>query len=872
MGWLRDLMNYSAPPIPSFGQLAEACLGHTEWPADQDLQPRSLATLFSKLDRGQELDWLRDRPLVMRVVALAMNRPVGDVRAAVGEPELAPSGRILRLSDVRFARQLDLSREELPPGVPDETLYPPAWGPLFWRAPAGSGRSLVGAWLKARGLAEWVELRSDGDLARVPARGAVFVEVVDDFTLAPAHLDMLRMGSRPVCIAATRLGEGARELSSVSSPSVASVVRPLVDWVHERLDNSGEFEPAFAERWLETVALPSGAVRTLGDALGLCGVLDEIKPRSLSGRTLDEVAALFVKKRVERAAADTSWGPAVRSRAYDALGAAAARCLVEVDERLGEPRALESWARLLTEGMPEAVDGAWARVALRELGGAEVSHKELARLERKLPPLGYQLARTLELAELLRRPLSHVHPRDDRRVVLGPRWLVTLLEERAASHALDLAPSEWGLALLSDDSAPSVLAQLTERLLRGHFETAERLLDDFDARDVARAAALEGLVVAVGRAAALGAHLPDHFLSELVGAENDALTVLGDGVEPRLLASQRDEFIVGLTVATRSAPLALLDFDPHRTGQVGVRASAAGAAARVARSGSEVQASTLLALAREVFPPELRAQDDGGCVDVPPVLLLLDALGSGAPRARSPELAATLLSYPLEALLVTLERSGLLDGARVWSTLATLDTEALARALDGAARGRLGRALVGSCPSPLLARLLSKSAAPASLWSVLLPHQYEALLGSEGFRLPPAGAEGVPLEAARAALSARGSVCFEPAALARVLGRSPERMALTVAERLAKVTQEEARALLGACHGAIDRSLLDALPNIGTLLTWKADTRAELRRYLLALLAAKGDTLALAHARLDEMDRAERPRLRLGQQPGRPGA
>ncbi len=155
---------------------------------------------------------------------------------------------------------------------------------------------------------------------------------------------------------------------------------------------------------------------------------------------------------------------------------------------------------------------------------------------------------------------------------------------------------------------------------------------------------------------------------------------------------------------------------------------------------------------------------------------------------------------------------------------------------------------------------------------MLLPHQYEALLGSEGFRLPPAGAEGVPLEAARAALSARGSVCFEPAALARVLGRSPERMALTVAERLAKVTQEEARALLGACHGAIDRSLLDALPNIGTLLTWKADTRAELRRYLLALLAAKGDTLALAHARLDEMDRAERPRLRLGQQPGRPGA
>ena len=69
MGWLRDLMGAMAPPIDGYGELARRALAHPEWPADTQPQARSLAALFSKLDRGIEIEWLADRDAAQRASA-----------------------------------------------------------------------------------------------------------------------------------------------------------------------------------------------------------------------------------------------------------------------------------------------------------------------------------------------------------------------------------------------------------------------------------------------------------------------------------------------------------------------------------------------------------------------------------------------------------------------------------------------------------------------------------------------------------------------------------------------------------------------------------------------------------------------------------
>src|SRR5688572_6412723 len=201
VGWLRDLMQLSEPPMPSFGRLAETCLEHSDWPSELEIQRRSLATVFSKLDREIDLDWLRDRAGVQRVICQVLARPLADLRVALGEGPTLVHGRRLRLADVRFARELDLARETLPPGIPERALNPGAWGRAYWVAPPGAGKSLVGNWLGARSLAEVVLVREQADWDTLPTTGALFVEIISGGPPPPRH-PALHGRVWPVCIAA----------------------------------------------------------------------------------------------------------------------------------------------------------------------------------------------------------------------------------------------------------------------------------------------------------------------------------------------------------------------------------------------------------------------------------------------------------------------------------------------------------------------------------------------------------------------------------------------------------------------------------------------------------------------------------------------
>src|SRR5690606_35468954 len=118
MGWLRELMASASPPLDGYGELARRALAHPEWPADTQPQARSLAALFSKLDRGIELEWLADRDAAQRALALVLDCPVESVRKAVTPTVHGPAPALVRWADLPYARPLALRDEPLPPGLP----------------------------------------------------------------------------------------------------------------------------------------------------------------------------------------------------------------------------------------------------------------------------------------------------------------------------------------------------------------------------------------------------------------------------------------------------------------------------------------------------------------------------------------------------------------------------------------------------------------------------------------------------------------------------------------------------------------------------------------------------------------------------------
>jgi hypothetical protein len=158
-------MRAADPPLRSYDALARASLARPSWPDRVRPQPRSLAAVFSKLDRNLELDWLAEREEVQRVLADVCGCRIADLRAAVERPRMEPRGTVrrVRIQEVRQASALDLAEEDLCPGLPKVVLNPAAWGQLWWSAPTGSGRTLAGQWLAARGLATFVAARTWAD-------------------------------------------------------------------------------------------------------------------------------------------------------------------------------------------------------------------------------------------------------------------------------------------------------------------------------------------------------------------------------------------------------------------------------------------------------------------------------------------------------------------------------------------------------------------------------------------------------------------------------------------------------------------------------------------------------------------------------------
>ncbi len=526
MGWLRDLMISSDPPVPSFGRLADAALQHPAWPDETRPKPRSLAALFSKIDRGQDLEWLTDRPEVQRILAELMGRPVADLGQSLAPTRSALPDRIVRLRDVRYAREVDLVREPLLPGFPAELTEPPLWGALFWKAPSGAGRSLAGAWLRARGLASYVTVTRELDPAELPPRGPLFVEVTEESPgLRPGGDWFTRLGAatRPVCVAAPDLPHDPR-FRVVTSPPIDEVLPALADWVENHLSGEGHFDAERAEAWVRRVALPARAIGTLGDALGLLGLLDEVRPRTLHGQDLDEVVESFVRKRLTESSEQSTLGPWLKRHAYPALLGTMARLITESSRPWSAPRNTDEWLELIPPEHRQGVDLEWMQAAFSQSAPHRLRPSDVTAAARRLPPGGFRLLRAFEHARLLT-------PVGEERSVLGPHFLGRVLHARATDKVLDVSPFSWGEALLEPAHAPGVARALFERATRADWDAFYATVDLDDPHSPAHAAALEMAATTAGLAALCGSAPPDDLADDLFG-EMDRLSLRRDDEAP----------------------------------------------------------------------------------------------------------------------------------------------------------------------------------------------------------------------------------------------------------------------------------------------------------------------------------------------------
>ncbi len=501
MGWLRDLMQQAPTSMRSLGDLSRAALRSGDWPSDTRMQPRSLAALFSKLDRDQELDWLGDRPGAQVALAKALGAPLDDIRARVRRRQAGTAGQVLRLRSLPAARALSLLEEPLFPGIPPEVLEPASFNGLYWVAPSGAGRTLVGLWLEARGLARFVRAATwEEASAKLPAHGAVYVELeAPDDAPEPAPSSSLRL-----CIAAPLEPEAGAPFRVVRTPAPEFYLRDLVEWVGERLPQDERFEVARTLAWLASEPLARGVIDTPGGVLGLCGLADELGPRALT-EDLDKLARRFAQARFTASLdPETPHAAFFRKNGYGALVALIRRLLSEDAQPWDAPRSRETWLSLVPEELQREADLDWLKLTLGTGSGA-LRASDLERAARKLPPGAFRVIRCFEQAGFL-EPAFDGTAAD--RLKLGPRFLARTLLTEAIAALVEGSPIEWGTALLEGSAPREVEAAVLERARASSGASLEPLLETSEPHSLSYAAALELGFVSAGLSLLEGADLP----------------------------------------------------------------------------------------------------------------------------------------------------------------------------------------------------------------------------------------------------------------------------------------------------------------------------------------------------------------------------
>lgn len=877
VGWLRDLMKAARPPVRSFGELARQALAHPDWPKGSVPQPRSLAALFSKLDRDQELDWLADRQGVQQILAQALGRPVNDIAARVQlsvEP-LSPEGDRYRLDEVPYARPLSLLRESLCPGFPRDVSLPGSWHHIWWVAEPGSRRNLVATWLATRGLCHVHESAAKRPPYDLPTRSAVFVNVDapdDPILKTVAELDQ-------VCVAAPfePPRSNSAEWRLVRSPHPQTYLNELTLWVAARLPEESGFDAGRASVWLREHAIGREGFDSLEAVLGLCGALEEVGLDKAARGGLELLTESYFSERLSQSRSqDTALVAWLRRRGLKVLIDLVARLFVDGSGPWDAPRSFDDWLDLVPLEHQMSGDVEWMRLALAG-GEHPVRPGDIARAAKRMPPGAFRVIRGLEQCGLLTRTVRGDY-------TLGPRWFGISVSKLARRELLRSSPVEWGEALLNPEETSHSVVELTRLCQQQEFGPVESALELEAEHDPANTACLEAGFVALGLAELGGVDAP-HELVESIWNEQLGLLVELQAELPRqrLICNRTDAPRGRDSLVTPGAfYLAALALSEQLPKQVGKRH---------ALLAPWHQASPPALLARLYDEMESFVTSSRQVLDIAgPAVALVDrlrnAIGLSGPSLHALELAGVILdevehevltadalvqldaaAHGVEYLAALVERRGL-----SWATVAQALWQAWCDGGHSHETGRLFRldavhahALWRHIPTGLLGELLSGRVDVPLHGDLGFPHFGEeqwqvvvtALLAGQAARvtasawqeLPKPCVEqllvGLPWPRAAEALPFLWRR-FASELTARAEQAAHEGRALAVLELIEGAPPE---------HTSVLVSCLERLP----LLDLKRAAFDRLRRWLLERCAARQAGWREAYALLDRLEVAVLP-------------
>ena len=288
MGWLKEAALQVG--ISSFAKLAsQVCES-----ANRKAEAGHVANMLRKLDKETEVGWWSGAGRAFfEPLAESLNEPAEELRQRLEQLGRSPeeTGRSWTFDVFPALRPLDLDEEPLPPGIPPE-VSSPGRAPLWWTAPRGAGRTLVGRWLGRRG---WLVSRAatwEAALAALPAEGRVYVEV-GNAAAPPGKVELpdglrLIVAVPPVSakpapprtifhpslrndpVAPADLGP----FVEVESPPPGEWMSAVMRWAALRVRPGGGFNAVALESHLGGDG--SGAFTTFGDFLAFLGLVDQV--------------------------------------------------------------------------------------------------------------------------------------------------------------------------------------------------------------------------------------------------------------------------------------------------------------------------------------------------------------------------------------------------------------------------------------------------------------------------------------------------------------------------------------------------------------------------------------------------------------------
>jgi hypothetical protein len=555
MGWLIELA--AERDVDGLAELARRMIA--KWPERRrKVEQDGLRSLLSKADRHEGLAWL-DQEWRRELVDRALEAPAGTMRDRLAR--LAPrEGReegTMILHDLAAAPRVRLASMELPPGLPTMLSTPSRWNDEWWYAPQGSGRSLAGKWLQARGLADVVVARDwrDAEDALASVRGQehrpLYIEVDDRRWKDPRS----RVGS-PVFVASSyfppggspfRKGELGGPLARFLAPhvaqdngvwrlhlsTVAENTGDLAAWYCALAGESALDATAFAN-WLRESPLTSTRSHELDFVLSMLTTAIRYGLARLAKAADErELITLFVLHRLQEG--NTGHSKMMAEQLVERLVHAAHRELVEGGAPLDAARPRAAWRELLanTDVPPPAV----VKKLLDSLKRSKVTipreAKDRALREASDPRAS---ADSLEGAGLL-------VDNSEGNACLGPRWFPTAIGTLARAALARDAPRAWGQALLHTDDPAALALAFTQHIIDAP-AVITRVVADCDDDEPESVAALEIVFRCVGMLV-LNYEMPRPLLRALWDRQM-LLAVEGWGgtLEPRIPFATSDEYLL----------------------------------------------------------------------------------------------------------------------------------------------------------------------------------------------------------------------------------------------------------------------------------------------------------------------------------------